>query len=87
MLITREVSCEECQEGIQSSIDQLVSEDFVAGIVDAMSGDGFCGMEEDSELCAKTIAVLIPLALPALATQNDPQAAIDICNTAIPGTC
>ena len=61
-------------------------EEFVTGIVDALSGDGFCGMEEDAELCASTIAVLIPLALPALA-QFDPAVATDLCNTAIPDTC
>merc|ERR1711872_509853 len=31
--------------GIAASIEQLLSEEFVMGIVDALSGDGFCGME------------------------------------------
>ena len=64
----------------------MLSEDFVNGIVDALSGDGFCGMEEDAELCASTIAVLIPLALPALAV-FDEAVATDLCNSAVPDTC
>merc|ERR1712121_7004 len=83
----REVSCEECTSGIQGSIDQLISEPFISGIVDALSGDGFCGMEDDPDLCAQVIPVLIPLALPALAAEYDPARGEEACNTALPGTC
>merc|ERR1712121_425247 len=81
------MTCEECTNGIAASIEQLLSEEFVMGIVDALSGDGFCGMEEDPELCANVIAQLIPLALNALAANGDPAAATAICNMAIPDTC
>merc|ERR1719402_1430355 len=84
----RDINCEECFQGIQGSIDQLLSEPFINGIVEALSGDGFCGMEEDPELCATVIAQLIPLALNALAANGDPDAfATAICNMAIPDTC
>merc|ERR1712168_170949 len=83
----REVTCEECTSGIQASIDQLVSEEFVSGIVDALSGDGFCGMEEDPDPCSQVIPVFIPLALPALAAEFDPARGVEACNTALPGTC
>merc|ERR1711970_763491 len=84
----RDINCEECFQGIQASIDQLLSEPFINGIVEALSGDGFCGMEEDPDLCATVIAQLIPLALNALAANGDPDAfATAICNKAIPDTC
>eukprot|EP00092_Neocalanus_flemingeri_P011905 GFUD01012837.1.p1 GENE.GFUD01012837.1~~GFUD01012837.1.p1 ORF type:complete len:190 (-),score=42.54 GFUD01012837.1:96-665(-) len=84
---TRTITCEECNEGIMATIEQINSEEFVSGIVDALSGDGFCGTVEDPELCATTIAVLIPLALPALAGAFDAEGGAIICNRAIPDTC
>merc|ERR1711874_369867 len=83
----REVTCDECLNGIQGSIDQLLSEEFVNGIVDALSGDGFCGMEEDPDMCAEIIPILIPAALPALAAMYDPTEGAELCNQALPGTC
>merc|ERR1711997_993878 len=46
------MTCDECLDGIKASIDQLLSEEFISGIVDALSGNGFCGMMEDPEMCA-----------------------------------
>ena len=84
---TRGMTCDECRGGIREAIGQLLSEEFVSGIVDALSGDGFCGMDEDPELCAKVIADLIPLALPALAGGFDSEQTGTICNMAVPDTC
>ena len=81
------MTCFECFNGIQASIGQLLSEEFVSGIVEALSGDGFCGMGEDPEMCAKVIADLIPLALPALAGGFDSEISPMICNMAVPDTC
>merc|ERR1711887_96202 len=83
----REMTCEECTSGIQAGIDQLLSEEVINGIVDALSGDGFCGIEEDPEMCANVIAELIPLALPILAGNSTPENQRGVCNTAVPGTC
>merc|ERR1712215_201478 len=83
----RDINCEECFQGIQGSIDQLLSEPFINGIVEALSGDGFCGMEEDPELCANIIAELIPLALPILAGGSTLEGQQDACNSAVPDTC
>ena len=77
------MTCDECLEGIRGAIEQL----FVAGIVDGLSGDGFCGTEEDAELCASVIAELIPLALPALAAGFDSERMPEICNMAVSDTC
>ena len=53
----------------------------------AMSGDGFCGMEEDPERCFTVIATLIPMALPALAGASNPEGTMKLCNLAFPDTC
>merc|ERR1711862_953626 len=71
------MTCDECLGGIQASVEQMLSEEFMMGIVEALSGEGFCGMEEDPELCAQVIAQLIPAALPALAAGFDPAAGND----------
>ena len=45
-------------------------------------------MEEDAELCASTIEVLIPLALPAIVSvYNVFDIGVPVCNAATPGTC
>ena len=81
------MTCDECTSGIMSGVDQLLSDEIVAAIVDALSGDGFCGMEDDSEMCSAVIAALIPAALPALAGSMSPDELPAICNTAVPDTC
>merc|ERR1711892_965234 len=83
----RGVTCEKCFVGIQKKIDQLLSEPFIQGIVDALSGDGFCGTLQgwDPEDCAAYIASLIPVALPAVVANLDPSPIV--CNNAIPDTC
>ena len=81
------MTCDECLSGIRASIGQLLSEEFVSGIVEALSGNGFCGGTEDPEMCAKVIADLIPLALPALAGGFDSESTPMICNMAVPDTC
>ena len=67
----RPMDCEDFLVGISIVIEQLLSDEFVAGIVDGLSGNGLCGMEEDAELCASAIAELIPFPLPALASGVD----------------
>jgi hypothetical protein len=73
-----------------------VTEEYIQGAVywlingDAEEGeDGFCVMEEDSELCMEIIEDLIPLALKALyaAAIADETSGPIICNEAIPNTC
>merc|ERR1719339_224455 len=83
----REITCEECFEGLQKGVDQLLLESTIQGIVEALSGEAFCGNAEEPERCAGAIEVLIPLALPALAANPDREAGALICNNAIPDTC
>merc|ERR1712156_705378 len=83
----REFTCDECKSGMMGAIDQLLSEEFVNGIVDALSGEGFCGQGENPEECANVISVLIPAALPILAGNLDEGRMEDICNAAQPGAC
>ena len=88
-LICRDLTCEECLQGIQASVDQMLSEEFMAGIVEALSGESFCGTMEDPALCAKVIAQLIPAALPALAEAGaaDTTTGPMLCNNALGDVC
>merc|ERR1712083_527397 len=43
------MTCDECLDGVKATIDQLLSEEFVSGIVAWLSGEEFCGMDEDPE--------------------------------------
>merc|ERR1711915_32461 len=82
------ITCGECLEQIQTTLDQLVSEEFISGIVSALSGDAFCGMEDDIDKCSSAIEALIPVALPALVgIYNVYDIGVPVCNSAMPGTC
>merc|ERR1711990_110922 len=81
------MTCDECVNGIMASFEQLVSEEFLTGIVEWLSGEEFCGMDEDPATCADIIAQLIPVALPALVGGFDPTHADILCNMAVPDTC
>ena len=83
----REITCEECFEGLQKGVEQLLQEETIAAIVEALSGDAFCGQGEDPERCAGVIQTLIPLALPALTANPDEEAGKMVCNGAIPDIC
>merc|ERR1712212_164760 len=82
----RDISCEECFQGIQNGVDQLLLPETIQAIVDALSGD-FCAATEEPDRCADAIAVLIPLALPALTANPDQEVGAMICNNAIPDLC
>merc|ERR1712001_438086 len=81
------MTCDECLDGIKATIDQLLTEEFVTGVVAWLSGEEFCGMDEDPEMCANVIAELIPAALPTLAANFDPEGTKDLCNMAVADTC
>ena len=83
----REITCDECFAGLQAGVDQLLGEEALAAIIENLSGDALCGVSEDPERCVSVIEALIPLALPALAANPDPEAGAMICNNAIPDTC
>merc|ERR1719244_340582 len=61
----RGVTCEECEEGLMMAIEQLVSEEAVTVIVDALSGPRFCAAEADPETCADVFHDIIPKAMVA----------------------
>merc|ERR1712154_422673 len=83
----REITCEECFDGLKKGVEQLLQEETIQAIVEALSGDAFCAQSEDSERCAGAIEVLIPLALPALTANPDEEAGKMVCNGAIPDIC
>ena len=70
------------------SIAQLLSEEFVNGIVEELSGDEGCELDNEPEKCKAIIAELIPMALPAIASAFDEKKdAPAICNAAVPDVC
>merc|ERR1711887_38322 len=81
------MTCDVCTKRIAGAIEQLLSEEFVTGIVERLSGEEFCGVDEDPEMCANVIAQLIPAALPALAAGVPEEVPQEICNVAVPDTC
>jgi hypothetical protein len=73
---------------MRGSIVQLLSDEFVQGIVDQLSGDEGCGEDKEPEKCRSVIAELIPLALPAISSAFDEtRDAPAICNVAVPDIC
>merc|ERR1719244_25524 len=83
----RDISCEECQEGLNLGLEQLLSEEAINIIVEQLSGPAFCGADADPEGCAEFMTVLIPTALAAFSENGDPALLPVICNQAIPDTC
>merc|ERR1712228_685112 len=83
------MTCEECTQGINGAIDQLLLPETIEGIVIALSGDAFCGQDNDPETCKAVIEFLIPVALPALAETGgrDPARMAEVCTAAVPDTC
>merc|ERR1711970_220683 len=82
------LTCDGCKAGIRLSIVQLLSDEFVHGIIEELSGDEGCGQEKEPEKCRAVVAELIPLALPAIASAYDEQKdAPEICNTAVKDIC
>merc|ERR1711931_388046 len=83
----RDINYEECQEGIMLAIEQMQSDEFIAGIKEALSGPAFCGTEPDPELCGRVIDVLFPAVLIAFSENSGPELWSPVCNQAIPDTC
>ena len=83
------MTCDKCVRGILYSLTQLCSEEFVLDIVERLSGEQFCGLEEDPEMCAAIIDQLIPAALPVLAAgyKEGLLGWMLICEMAVPDTC
>merc|ERR1712042_375512 len=80
-------NADECFDGLKKGVEQLLQEETIQAIVEALSGDAFCAQSEDSERGAGAIEVLIPLALPALTANPDEEAGKMVCNGAIPDIC
>jgi len=84
----RDMTCQDCFDGIKAGIEQLLLPSTITGIIEALSGDVFCGTFDNSEECASIIEALIPVALPALAGSGGSEENLTaICNMAVPDTC
>merc|ERR1711970_594702 len=47
----RHLTCDGCKAGIRLSIAQLLSDEFINGIIEEISGDEGCGQEKEAEKC------------------------------------
>merc|ERR1719402_1239463 len=61
-MYTRGMTCADCDYLIWGFLDQLVREDIVTGITEALAGDLFCGGQDNPEACSHIIHELIPYA-------------------------
>merc|ERR1719244_1619413 len=80
-------TCEECEEGIVVAIEQLLSEEAISVVVDALSGPRFCGAQADQESCSDVIHDLIPKGMVAFDKAIDQPFLSTLCNQAISGRC
>ena len=55
-------------------------------LVDYMVGPAFCEVSEDVERCQAAIKTLLPLAIPALNTEQDHQDEVEFCHMVL-GVC
>merc|ERR1712240_427558 len=82
----RDVTCEECEEGIHGIYDAFEEESTIQALVDYMMGPAFCEAEEDVARCQEVIPALIPLAIPPLLAQQDHEAEKAFCHEVL-GVC
>ena len=80
------MSCEQCQAGIAASIDQLLEDATIDGIVEWLQGDGLCATSED-ERCPGAVDAVIRQGLPVLGKHVNHSDMHDICEMAVEGTC
>jgi hypothetical protein len=81
-----DMTCTDCKQGIQGSIDQLLADQTIDAIVAALSGDTFCGQYDDDR-CPEAVDFVIRNGLPLLMAETDESKFGEACNSAVPGTC
>jgi len=81
-----DLTCDDCKRGIQAGIDQLLSEEAINQVVDAFSGEVFCGKYDD-ERCPDAVDFVIRQGLPLLAQESENADFGGMCNIAVEGTC
>ena len=83
------MTCDQCQDGIKASADQLVLPETIEAIIELLTAeDGWCTEVADLvEDCAEKVRVVIGDGLPMLVLGFNPADGPTICNTAVEGTC
>jgi len=82
----RDVTCEECTEGLHNVFLTFSRPETVQWLVDYMVGPAFCEKSEDVEKCKKAITELLPLAMPPLVADEDPEEEKQFCQLVL-GVC
>merc|ERR1719458_2130575 len=79
------MTCDDCKMGIQAAIDQLVSSEFMDGIVEAVSAE-IC-KDNPTEECPMFVDGILRQGLPLLAGAGADADFAQACNAAVEGTC
>merc|ERR1719315_397101 len=81
----KEITCEDCQAGVQYIIGLMNDPDQQANAIEFLSGDAFCAGEADPAGCAEVMKDLIPAAMAVLGAAFD-ETSVDICQD-VNGVC
>jgi len=82
----RDVTCEECTEGLHNVFLTFARPETVQWLVDYMVGPAFCEKSEEVEKCQKVIKELLPLAIPPLVADESPEEEKQFCQIVL-GVC
>ena len=80
------MTCDDCQDGIKASADQLVLPKILESIIITLLDSDFCASSEH-EGCESDVTYVIMQGLPMLVLGFNPTDGPAICNTAVEGTC
>merc|ERR1712107_876870 len=64
----REWTCEECTNGLVQIATIFVQQEYIDDIISFLQGEAYSGVHADHPTCLEDIAVLMPAALPVLAS-------------------
>merc|ERR1719460_1258388 len=79
------MTCDDCKMGIQEAIDQMLSAEFMDGIVEAVSAE-IC-KDNPTEECPMFVDGVLRQGLPLLAAAADDAGFAQVCNAAVENTC
>jgi len=82
----RDVTCEECTAGLHNVFLTFAKPENVQWLVDYMVGPAFCEKSEEVEKCKKNVTEIVPLAMPPLVADEDPEEEKQFCHLIL-GVC
>merc|ERR1712243_38930 len=83
--VCREITCEDCQAGIEYITGLMRMKNSLAMAVAFLQGDAYCGNAPDPANCGDLVAQLIPIAMDVLASAFT-ETQVEICQD-VNGVC